>query len=1135
MAAIPQPVQPFEQGLDGQELIALRLRREQVNGQIAAAPDSRMGRAAYRATHPAPENSHELRPLGVCFSGGGIRSATFHLGVIQGLCRQGLLPYIDYLSTVSGGGYIGSFLHGVIRQHGGNPVDAQAELARQGKPGGPQDDPVSFLRKYSNYLAPSVGLFSADTWTIAGVWLRNMGLNLLILIPFLGALLLLPRILGMFHQNFATTRQTLWWTWLWALAFVVVVIDARLFLIVAAEFPGSGMGKLRKALSGLGGFLLRFLWLPVLLAAAVEAFLVPGADWWMPLAGAGVLFLAIRYLGRVANRWTWAAILATMLAAYILGAAPKAGGNDFTLLFVLLTGLFFLNQLLGGFVPCFWERHKTTGDGFKTAAIAGLLFTIPVVCGLVTAGGMFELRKWLASVDGWLAITCGPGLIVLVWMVGLSLQIGLMGSDLPDTAREWLTQFGAELAIVAVAWTGFFALSVFGPLGTALLARDKGPALYTAVTGWIASGLSAYFAGASAKTKGAATNGATATSPSMEKVAAVAPPLFMALTFLLLAFGAHMAVREIVFQTSQTAAPHAATWKDWFTPICDDYWRELDPSIRPPHPEPVSWPLDWIEATPSHATMALSLAGILTALLLSLRININEFSMHHFYKNRLVRCYLGAGNARKRHPDWLTGFDPADDFKISSLQAGSDYNGPYPIVNCALNLNTGSELATAERKAASFVFTPIACGFEPKHSRGEGAYRDRKLSADGYRNTVDYMMPEGPALGTAMAISGAAANPNAGFHTSTPLAFLLTVFNVRLGWWVGNPRRAIQSRHSGPRVALRSLLAELFAQTDSRSLYVNLSDGGHFENLGLYELVRRRCRYIIAGDAEEDPRYSFEALGSAIRKCRADFGVEIDIDIDSLRPAPGKTFSAGHCVVGTIHYREPERGAGSPMCPEAEPADPADMQGWLVYFKASLTGDEPEDVQQYQGSHPVFPHEPTSNQFFTESQFESYRRLGEHVVVRTFDRIAMPNDASAQGRLLHLFQDLYRKWHPASIEEKAGNFTERYNDLMQRLAKDADLEFIGSQFFPNRPVVADPGTAESARKSFYYCLDVLQLMEDLYFTLELTEKENRYNPAYAGWMSTFKVWTGSAAVQRTWAIARNGYNQLFQAFFEEMS
>src|SRR5215831_18241630 len=164
---MPDPVGPVD--VRAEELRALRKRR------TALFPNQR-----------TLAGTGEPAPLGIAFSGGGIRSATFNLGVLQGLAERGLLPHIDYLSTVSGGGYIGSWLHGIIRhRHGGDPRRAVPDLDPKRPPRQPEDDPVAFLRKYSNYLAPHLGLFSADFWTIESVWLRNMLLNLLILIPFL--------------------------------------------------------------------------------------------------------------------------------------------------------------------------------------------------------------------------------------------------------------------------------------------------------------------------------------------------------------------------------------------------------------------------------------------------------------------------------------------------------------------------------------------------------------------------------------------------------------------------------------------------------------------------------------------------------------------------------------------------------------------------------------------------------------------------------------------------------------------------------------------------------------------------------------------------------------------------------------
>jgi hypothetical protein len=165
-------------------------------------------------------------------------------------------------------------------------------------------------------------------------------------------------------------------------------------------------------------------------------------------------------------------------------------------------------------------------------------------------------------------------------------------------------------------------------------------------------------------------------------------------------------------------------------------------------------------------------------------------------------------------------------------------------------------------------------------------------------------------------------------------------------------------------LALWWLGRELFGFVDESSSYLNLSDGGHFENLGLYELVRRRCHYVIAIDGEADSDYHFGSLGGAVRKCRTDFGVEIEIDPRPIRPRDG--LNGSHYVVGRIHYPEPN---SAPGC--------------LLYLKSSITGDEPADVEEYRSEHSEFPQQSTAQQFFSESQFESYRRLGLHVASKT--------------------------------------------------------------------------------------------------------------------------------------------------------
>src|SRR5205823_8423199 len=141
----------------------------------------------------------------------------------------------------------------------------------------------------------------------------------------------------------------------------------------------------------------------------------------------------------------------------------------------------------------------------------------------------------------------------------------------------------------------------------------------------------------------------------------------------------------------------------------------------------------------------------------------------HFYRNRLVRAYLGGTRNRadrKSSSSPFTGFDVNDDVRLSELTNSQKYYGPYPILNTALNASQALDLARQDRKAESFIFSPLYCGFD--FSRKRASTNAYEKSYDyGYRSTHGYAYPpEGPHLGSAMAISGAAANPNQGYHSS---------------------------------------------------------------------------------------------------------------------------------------------------------------------------------------------------------------------------------------------------------------------------------------------------------------------------------------------------------------------------------
>src|SRR6266480_1484697 len=329
-------------------------------------------------------------------------------------------------------------------------------------------------------------------------------------------------------------------------------------------------------------------------------------------------------------------------------------------------------------------------------------------------------------------------------------------------------------------------------------------------------------------------------------------------------------------------------------------------------------------------------------------INANKFSLHATYRNRLIRAYLAASRT-SRNPHRFTGFDPDDNFELSKLLSQK----PLHLINGTLNLVRGQQLAWQERKAESFTMSRQHCG---------------SLTVN-YRPSDQY--GHGITLGTAMAISGAAANPNMGYHSSPVLGLLMTLFNVRLGWWLGNPGSPGGStwQRSGPRYSVGPLFSEAAGNTTDRYKYVNLSDGGHFENLGLYQMVLRRCHYVVVSDGGEDPECSFADLGEAVRKIRVDFGIPIEFGPMSIYPRSqiDRLKGPGHnSAIGRIRYSVVD-GSDAP-------------DGVLVYIKPACYGDEPRDIYEYFKRNETFPHESTSDQFFSESQFESYRMLGVYTM-----------------------------------------------------------------------------------------------------------------------------------------------------------
>jgi hypothetical protein len=222
-------------------------------------------------------------------------------------------------------------------------------------------------------------------------------------------------------------------------------------------------------------------------------------------------------------------------------------------------------------------------------------------------------------------------------------------------------------------------------------------------------------------------------------------------------------------------------------------------------------------------------------------------------------------------------------------------------------------------------------------------------------------------LGTAVTISGAAASPNMGSNTpSAALAMLMTLLNVRLGFWAPTPNQN-RWREGYAKLWPFYMAREFLSQTNDLSSYCYLTDGGHFDNTGVYSLVQRACRWIVMVDCGADPDGKFEDVGMLIRRCRIDFGAEIDLDVNAMARKEGS--ASARVTVGRVRY--------APAHVEALGRPAAEAEGVIVWIKPGIVGrGESADVRQYAMANDAFPQQTTGDQWFDEAQFESYRRLG---------------------------------------------------------------------------------------------------------------------------------------------------------------
>ncbi len=985
--------------------------------------------------------------IGLCFSGGGIRSATFNLGVLQGLQELDLLRYMDYLSTVSGGGFIGSWLVGNVQR-------TRQWLGKATC----WDESIAHLRSYSSYLAPVTGLLSADTWTLAASWARNAFLIQLTGVTWLFALLLGAlggRMLFLaFAEAYPRRGFDLALTWLRPggvhLPYVGILAMVMGILVAGSLAYNFAANRVETGKHSPRASVIR--WLAVLPcwvgAFAVAAILWSDARAWLHSPGN-----LHDYSFLLARAWQW---LDVLLATHWIA--------------LLLIGLFALqpadsvDKASRAGASSAWSVWSWIITVWRSLWIGTLCLGV-LYLGLCAI--LYLNLNWANPEDrfGSYAFVFGPALVLAAFALSVVLFIGLSGRTSNEAQREWWTRFGAWLLIYAAAGLAWAGVAVLGPRLVIKLFTSAHlwvrAISWSAVLGWLGTVISGLFAGNSSKTAG---DGSTGTKLGLELLAKAG-----GLTFVL---GATLSAATVLYLLLlNIASDHPAGAGYWQVLQGIDYWKFA----------------------------AMLVVVVLCGTLFSWFFEINIFGLSQFYRNRLVRCYLGATRWAPgvRKPHSFTKFDFNDDMSLSQLK--DDFRGPFPIFNCTLNLSGSADLTLHTRHSASFSLTPLRCGSDrPKVGyapTGNSTLQGAKSSFAG-----------GVKLGQAVAVSGAAASPNMGYNTSPLVALLLTMFNVRLGWWFPNPGQSSWTAR-GLRFSLYYLSRELLGIADETRHFLNVSDGGHFENLGVYELIRRRSKVIIACDAECDETLQFGGLGNLVRICATDFGAIIDLDVRSIRQQK-EGHSLAHCAVGKIKYSN-----GS--------------IGYLIYLKASITGDEDIGIAQYRSLHPSFPHETTANQFFSEDQFESYRKLGHHVVRHSFRGVQPGEEPLVVAVKLADVMASARTSGEAFLKH-----TRTLARLWEEFRKSPALHSFMDELMHIAPPIAvvpvAPGNAHEATEELCMALQLIQLMEDVFLDLQLEDFWE--HPDNRGWAIIFMRWARSPRFRNCWNQTRRTFGIRFEYF-----
>jgi hypothetical protein len=813
--------------------------------------------------------------IGLALSGGGIRSATFCLGVLQALARADLLKEVDFMSTVSGGGYIGAFLGGLYSRgrEGEAKADARSRRRAQliGTPEAYDSFEVGWLRANGRYLAPNG---AGASWLAGAILLRNWVA------------------VGVVLTSFATT-----------LAFATELLHLGINAFQQRLVTCAPLSEAWTAIADSASPLF-VLPIAVILFAAI------------PL-GVGYWFVPVRETGPIRA-------------------------------VALLVGLF---SLLGGG----WLASH--GDRASPSHVAGLGVSISLF------------------------------LAIVAW--------GLLGRDLDHdgVARHRFSALLRTALVVALVLSAIALCDAIGAAVYAVLWMHHKPAFLRLVA--------SFYGAASFIVLGGHRILAMLGSKRAPRAKLPLPILTTGVGGALLLLGGALV----------SVVSHAVVWQGESTATCTC--------------APVKYALCGLFAS---AALTVPM-GLIFAF-------VNESSLASFYAARLTRAYLGASN-----PERVTAAtrgraatEPLPNDQISMAKYRPHENGgPLHLINVTVNETVDPRLEENQPDRHGVPLAIGPCGMSVgvrHHARNEpekrtssteplrfvnptgdpkafavfpkfvGNTRKREEAAtatktDGKASSIE---PENLQLGEWIAISGAAVAPGLGSRTRLGNSLLLTLFNLRLGYWwdsgiepssrpgatVPRGARAVLAAFAKVSPVYSGLLSELlgrFPGTASRRWY--LSDGGHFDNTACYELLRRKLPVIVLCDAGTDPDYALGDLSNLVRLARLDFGAEITF-LDATELADEVDPSLGRYIapleeLGRVRPMERVPRAEAPHAALARIRYRNGDEGRLLVLKPTLCGGEPLDVRNYGATHPDFPHESTADQFFDDAQWEAYRRLGEHI------------------------------------------------------------------------------------------------------------------------------------------------------------